>query len=58
MQTRSWDDKTSGEKKYRTEIVAEILPGRRHDLQRQVERHFVIERERPDRHPRHPADSP
>lgn len=23
MQTRSWDDKTSGEKKYRTEIVAE-----------------------------------
>jgi single-strand DNA-binding protein len=23
MQTRSWDDKTSGEKKYRTEIVAD-----------------------------------
>ena len=23
MQTRSWDDKTTGEKKYRTEIVAE-----------------------------------
>ena len=23
MQTRSWDDKTSGEKKYRTEVVAE-----------------------------------
>ncbi len=23
IQTRSWDDKTSGEKKYRTEIVAE-----------------------------------
>ncbi len=23
MQTRSWEDKTSGEKKYRTEIVAE-----------------------------------
>ena len=23
MQTRSWDDKTSGEKKYRTEIIAE-----------------------------------
>lgn len=23
MQTRSWDDKTSGEKKYKTEIVAE-----------------------------------
>lgn len=23
MQTRSWDDKTSGQKKYRTEIVAE-----------------------------------
>ena len=23
MQTRSWDDKTSGEKKYRTEGVAE-----------------------------------
>ena len=25
MQTRSWDDKTSGEKKYRTEIVAETV---------------------------------
>ncbi len=23
MQTRSWDDKTSGEKKYRTEIIAD-----------------------------------
>ena len=23
MQTRSWDDKTSGEKKYRTEVVAD-----------------------------------
>ena len=23
MQTRSWEDKTSGEKKYRTEIVAD-----------------------------------
>ncbi|MEK7107416.1 MAG: single-stranded DNA-binding protein [Patescibacteria group bacterium] len=23
LQTRSWDDKTSGEKKYRTEIIAE-----------------------------------
>lgn len=23
LQTRSWDDKTSGEKKYRTEVVAE-----------------------------------
>jgi len=23
MQTRSWDDKTTGEKKYRTEIVAD-----------------------------------
>ncbi len=23
MQTRSWDDKTSGEKKYRTEVIAE-----------------------------------
>src|SRR3989344_5390795 len=23
MQTRNWDDKTSGEKKYRTEIVAD-----------------------------------
>ncbi len=23
MQTRSWDDKASGEKKYRTEIVAD-----------------------------------
>src|SRR3989344_1202831 len=23
MQTRSWDDKTSGQKKYRTEIVAD-----------------------------------
>lgn len=23
MQTRSWDDKTTGEKKYRTEIIAE-----------------------------------
>jgi len=23
MQTRSWDDKNSGEKKYRTEIVAD-----------------------------------
>ncbi|HEY0908298.1 MAG TPA: single-stranded DNA-binding protein [Candidatus Paceibacterota bacterium] len=25
IQTRSWDDKTSGEKKYRTEIVAELV---------------------------------
>ncbi len=25
IQTRSWDDKTSGEKKYRTEIVAESV---------------------------------
>lgn len=25
MQTRSWDDKTSGEKKYRTEIVADTI---------------------------------
>jgi len=25
MQTRSWDDKNSGEKKYRTEIVAETV---------------------------------
>ena len=25
MQTRSWDDKTSGEKKYRTEIVADRI---------------------------------
>ncbi len=25
MQTRSWDDKTSGEKKYRTEIVADRM---------------------------------
>lgn len=25
IQTRSWDDKTSGEKKYRTEIVAEAV---------------------------------
>ena len=23
MQTRSWDDKNSGEKKYRTEVIAE-----------------------------------
>ena len=23
MQTRSWDDKTSGEKKYRTEVIAD-----------------------------------
>jgi len=25
IQTRSWDDKTSGEKKYRTEIIAESV---------------------------------
>ena len=25
IQTRSWDDKTSGEKKYRTEVVAETV---------------------------------
>jgi single-strand DNA-binding protein len=25
MQTRSWDDKTSGEKKYRTEVVADSV---------------------------------
>ena len=25
IQTRSWDDKTSGEKKYRTEIIAERI---------------------------------
>ena len=25
LQTRSWDDKTSGEKKYRTEIVADAI---------------------------------
>jgi single-strand DNA-binding protein len=25
MQTRSWDDKSSGEKKYRTEIVADAI---------------------------------
>ena len=25
LQTRSWDDKTSGEKKYRTEIVADTV---------------------------------
>lgn len=25
LQTRSWDDKTSGEKKYRTEIVADSI---------------------------------
>lgn len=25
MQTRSWDDKTSGEKKYRTEIIADRI---------------------------------
>jgi single-strand DNA-binding protein len=25
MQTRSWDDKTTGEKKYRTEIVADAI---------------------------------
>ncbi len=25
IQTRSWDDKTSGEKKYRTEVVAESV---------------------------------
>jgi single-strand DNA-binding protein len=25
MQTRSWDDKTSGEKKYRTEIIADTV---------------------------------
>ena len=25
MQTRSWDDKTSGEKKYRTEVVADRI---------------------------------
>ena len=25
IQTRSWDDKTSGEKKYRTEIIADSV---------------------------------
>jgi single-strand DNA-binding protein len=25
MQTRSWDDKNSGEKKYRTEIIADTV---------------------------------
>lgn len=25
MQTRSWDDKTSGEKKYRTEVIADSV---------------------------------
>jgi len=25
LQTRSWEDKTSGEKKYRTEIIAELV---------------------------------
>jgi single-strand DNA-binding protein len=25
IQTRSWDDKTTGEKKYRTEIVADAV---------------------------------
>lgn len=25
MQTRSWDDKTSGEKKYRTEVIADTV---------------------------------
>ncbi len=25
MQTRSWDDKTTGEKKYRTEIIADAI---------------------------------
>jgi single-strand DNA-binding protein len=38
ISTRSWEDKTSGEKKYRTEIIAENIQfGRRVDGERQEE---------------------
>ena len=38
-----------------TAVVAEIGARRLHDLQRQVERHLVVERQRPDRHAGHAA---